>query len=461
MTTLHDRLADLAADADAHADVREPVHVLWDRGRRYHRLRRGGTAAIVVAALAVVGGVVGTAELRADTTPAPAGSPVGVPERIFAPSPYLEGTEDGGSLGRLAVLLSTTRSGMWGSEQGYVGVSAATGEYRFLDLPDAAPDPGAVLSPDGSVVAYWTSGPTQDTPNTIDGEPPVTGVALYHPDTGDVVRHDIATEHGLGIETDLDWVATDTLLVRFTQYAGGEGDSEMDRSTSGAAPTLLWDVDEPDPRPAESREVRRGFWTEPSGHAGQVVTVHGERTFSVVALDAPRLPRRYRTDQVLSTSVSAGPGGQWAAAVWGGPGDRGRNPNVLVGAPFSSASTLGGEAAARIDLPQVPGSRRYAEVVGWLDGSTVLARARRGGYDGRTVLDAVDLRDGATGELVVGPPEGTGARWQVATDLLREPTVDAVEPPRPMSPRLTAGLTGLTVLGAAGALVLWRRRVRP
>lgn len=461
MSTLHDRLADLAGDADTRPETALPASGLWDRGRRYSRLRRGGTALIVVTAVAVLAGVLGTAQLRATPSPAPAGSPVGVPERIFAPSPYLEGTDQGGPLGRLAALVSTTRSGMWGSEQGYVGVSAATGEYRFLDLPDAAPDPGAVLSPDGSLVAYWTSGRTEGSPNTIDGLPPATGVALYDPATAEVVRHDITTEHGLGIESDLDWVATDTLLVRFTQYAGGEGDSEMDRSTSSAAPTLLWDVGEPEPRPAESREIRRGFWTEPSGDAGQVVTVHGEGTFSVVALDAPRSPRRYRTDQVLSTGVSVGPGATWAAAVWGGPGDRGRNPNVLVGAPFSTASTLGGEAAARIDLPRVSGSRRYAEVVGWLEESTVLARARRGGYDGRTVLDAVDLRDGATEELVVGPPEGTGAFWQVATELLSEPTVEAVEPPRPMSPRLTVGLTGLTVLCAVGALVLWRRRVRP
>lgn len=465
MSTLHDRLADLAADADARAGARAGARLdgpaavdgLWDRGRRYHRLRRGGTAAIVVTAVAVLAGVLGSAELRATPSPAPAGSRVGVPERIFAPSPFLEGTDDGGPLGRLAALVPAERSGLWGSDQGYVGVSAETGEYRFLDLPDAASSSRVVLSPDGTRVAYWATGPTDDTPNTNGGESPVTDVAVYDPATGDVARAGISTEHGLTDDT-LDWADEDTLLIAYGQYVGGDDDSQMEQSSGRHAPTLLWDVAQAEPRPATLRTIRGGMWWGRLGASGHVV-VEGtdEGRFSVVAVDDEVLTS-YRHEQNLSAAITAGPRGEWVAAVWGGPGDNGRNPNRLVGGRLPATS---GSAPTPVDLERVPGSRRYRAVVGWLDAHTVLALGSRGGYEGRTGIDAVDLRDGTTEELVTAPPMHEIGEWQVATALLAEPTVEAVEPPSPADPRRTAGFAGLTVVGALGALVLWRRRVRP
>jgi DNA-directed RNA polymerase specialized sigma24 family protein len=89
MSTLHDRLADLADEA-GHADGAPLGHDLWVQGRRWQRRRRVGAVAVagvLAAALIALGGVswqVGQPEeLR------PAGSPAGLPDRVWLPSAAL------------------------------------------------------------------------------------------------------------------------------------------------------------------------------------------------------------------------------------------------------------------------------------------------------------------------------------------------------------------------------------
>ena len=84
MTTLHDRLADLAASAPLEPAGAEGA-ALWDRGRRLHRLRRTGTAVVASAAVLALVGLGSMAWLRSPSAvePLPADSPGGVPDRVY------------------------------------------------------------------------------------------------------------------------------------------------------------------------------------------------------------------------------------------------------------------------------------------------------------------------------------------------------------------------------------------
>ena len=134
MTTLEDRLADLADDAPAG----EATPGLWERGLSLHRRRRRGTIAIAAAAVVALS-VLGVASWRmADADPAPAepGSDLRLPDRFFTPSKWLPGTDDEGPIGPLVAVAATERAG---AAYGMAAVST-TGEYRFLDLPSRAVD---------------------------------------------------------------------------------------------------------------------------------------------------------------------------------------------------------------------------------------------------------------------------------------------------------------------------------
>src|SRR5262245_59517516 len=181
MTRLQDRLADLAEDAPPP----RPAPELWDRGLRYRRRRWTGTAVVAaVAAVALL--VLGTATwLRSSSDePLPAGSPAAMPDHLYAASGWLPGTDRAGPLGPIAALVPTVRHTWTGDENGVVGVSATTGEYRFVDLPglavDDALDGSWSLSPDGRFIAYLYR---DDGAHVAPGA--ATGVALYDTSTGD------------------------------------------------------------------------------------------------------------------------------------------------------------------------------------------------------------------------------------------------------------------------------------
>src|SRR4051794_28700803 len=118
MTTLHDRLADLAEDAPSGG----PAPELWDRGRRYQRRRRtgGGVIAVVVAlALAALGGL---DWWRARPEPMPASGTPALPTKIWMPGKWLPGTDDAGPLGQLAAVQVATRGTWTGDTDGVAGV---------------------------------------------------------------------------------------------------------------------------------------------------------------------------------------------------------------------------------------------------------------------------------------------------------------------------------------------------
>lgn len=447
MTDLHEhlvRLADQAESPDHAATGRD----LWARGRRYQRRRRAGTAVIAGVAAALVLAIGSVTWQRGAQPPvvAPAGAPVGLPSQVYEPSRWLPGT-DGQPPGQLIAIMSAERGQWWGSEYETVGISAAAGEYRFLDLPDEASDTDPSLAPDGHHVAYWTTGPTTGSPNTAGGQSDtVAGVAVYDTVTGEVQRHPIETEHGLW-DSLLVWVDEDTLAIDFSQYAGGEGDSDMDQSSGREAPGLRWDLgSEPVPFPVVDG-LSVGLPAPPS--TGGRAAFYTEDGLGILSDDG--LVARGRTDAVDSQTVAVNPSGTLAVGV---AQRGGRNPNRVMVAAVPAAG--GGW-----DFEMLPDSDRSFRAVGWRDDDHVLVERRvGGGFSMRSGIYSVDARTGEA-DLLLEQPEGSfrGTRW--AGDLLGAPVVDRPEPPSPLDPRVTVGLLVVT-LGTAGFLIVrWRRRVEP
>lgn len=439
MTTLHDRLADLADLADT-APGALPDPDLWGRGRRYGRRRRMGTAVVVVATLALLGVVVGASELRSRSTVQPASptSTPALPTRLVHPSVWLEGTDDAGPLGPLAFAMRAGRGGWTGTSDGVVGVSATTGEYRFLDLPDLVPDDEIALAPDGRHLAYWYTGETRRSPNSDSG--PVIGLAVYDTTTGEVVRQHVPSDHGLMVNDRPVWVDRDRLVFSYAVYRGGDGDDEMDQSSGAHGPgLLLWE-------PASGETVllpaRWGTSVRATDRAGHLLMATGRRGRFVSVDDPEGAVRGAVSGSYMVGDLAVSSAG---AVAWP---KGGRHPNRLtVVAP-------GGEPRV------VPRSARTFAGVAWLDDQHVVVSRRLGAGYRRVGLFRVDVSSGESTLLLELPQKRWGPDVGLATDLLAVPTVDRPLPPEPMSPRLTTGL-GLTVLLAGlASFVLWRRRVR-
>lgn len=437
MTTLHDRLADLADDAPPGG----PVPDLWDRARRYHRQRRAGT---VVIAAAVVLGLLMLGSLdwwRSRPEPVPANGSPALPQHLWRPSKWLPGTDDAGPLGQLAAVEAATRGSWGGDQEGVVGISAVTGEYRYLDLPDVV-YPGferVALSPDGRHVAYWYRGETAKSPNSSSG--PTVGVAIYDSTTGDVVRHPVPTDHGLWAE-DLVWADSDRLVFRYLQYQGGDADDEMSQSSGGDDSGLLaWSLDT-----GEVTRLGRGQDVESSTGHGQLLLSGGRMTW--LDVDHPAQPIRFdMPDRGLMYIAAVDDRGERVAWPVGS-----RNPNTVA---------IGSVDGGRVVSTEVPDSGRTFRVRAWLDADHILVDRRAGPGFGRTALFDVDIRTGTSTEVLRYPMNNYGSGAVLARDLLDVPSVDRPAPPTPPDPRKLAGGAAALVLGGLGALVLWRRRVRP
>ncbi|MDP3893171.1 hypothetical protein, partial [Nocardioides sp.] len=185
----------------------DPPTGLWVRARRERLRDRVALAAVVCLLLVGTGLVVG---VPTAVTVSPAAQPVPqeqlhMPGRVYAPSPWLAGTDQTGPPGPLALIGSAKRS-EWlvGRRWSPVGISAVDGAYHFLDLPDRRDeDTPAVLSPDGLRVAYYLSG----TPQSPDAQSDLVGVGVYDVVTGEVSRHEVETTYGISADEVLTWSA--------------------------------------------------------------------------------------------------------------------------------------------------------------------------------------------------------------------------------------------------------------
>ncbi len=448
MTSLHERLTDLAdlGAPGGAVDPSEPA-AAWQRGVAFRRRRRVGTAAIVVVALALLTALSGTAFVRSDSVIAPAGSTpsAGLPDRFYEPSPWLAGTDDEGPLGQLAVILPADRGSWTGlDEREWVGVSATTGEYRFLDLPDRAE--GGELSPDGTRVAYWTTGPVTGTPNTSYGQALVIdGFAVHDSTSGETSRVPIESEHGLMLSSDdMYWADEDTLLIEHGRYLVGD---EAEDSPTGSGfgndfSWTVWSMTEDGPVLDSTLPERASVYAAAEGK------VLLDKNVLDLA-DGSRSAIKYSVPLLNVTALD--PSGT-RVALPGTGGKNNKTPSTLQVTSTDGTTTI------------VPDSARTYAVLAWSDDDHVVVWTRPQSAKNRAlpdpVVELIDVGDGTRQRLIDTHYVG-GNTFQLATDLLAAPTVAAVEPPRPLDPRWVAGGLASILVLAGVALVMWRRRVAP
>ncbi len=442
-TDLREQLEELA---DGLPPVRPPDD-LWSRGRRRQRRTRAVTTVVTLVAVLVVtlGGVLGSEWLRtAAPQPVAGRGRAAVPDRLETPSPRLPGTDEAGPIGPLAVIAGAERVTSWwgGTGNGLVGVSATTGEYRFLDLPDLAAtdvaDPldvsDPVLSPDGRRVGYWFG--------DADHPERVAGFAVYDTVTGDVSQQAVATKQGLYVQ-EMAWVDEDTLLLTYGQVVSREGDQDTGSVGGRGFGTWLW-------RPGGTpQRIRTG-----ADVLGSVVSTGGGRFVLSTGLELEwrDLASGERTRQVGLPDAAAGE----ADAV--GVDPTGRTVVALPQTATGSAGrllvgTVAGEESTT--FRPAPLDVSVFDVVGWSDWEHVLLR---GAHGSDAAVYAVDVRTGTHRLLVAEDRDRWGQFPDYATDLWAAGTVSRPAPDHVTDPRLTAVGAGLGALALAGVALAWRRR---
>jgi len=443
-TDLRERLELLAARAPEPAAPGETAD-LWRRGRARH-LRRTAAGVAATLVIALVAGV-GLSTLWSripDARPTGDTAKLVLPDRFFVPSPWLPGTDDKGPIGPLAAVVESDRRGWFGSGEALAGVSAASGEYRFLDLPDraeidgaAAPPLRAALSSDGRLLAYWSLGQPQGDPiGQPDGEPSIVGVTVYDTVGGSLEKVPIPTEHGLSPQG-LAW-AGDTLFFKAGQYQQGVFGAESSVRVEG---TWHW---RPSRQPVRDDTTDRlriegaapdGYMS--SGRRGYLV-VHEDGTRSVVAPE-----RSFTSTPVLS------PDGRLAVGI----SDPTPNGDNGLADPVAVVDT------STHQRHLIPGAMAF-EVLGWRDAAHIViatAAANRQQLE----ISAVDIGTGDTTPLSVRP-WNDGLPFVAASDVWSAAVSHVDQPPSPMDPRLRALWWTLGIAVVVGLVVLLRRRrVRP
>jgi hypothetical protein len=477
-STLHDLLEELAAGATAGRAVGEPGADLWRAGRRHARVRRLGTVVIAAAAVLALAAT-GAITWHHTRYPAPASTPSGaghLPSRLYPQvSPHLPGTASAGPLGQLAALIQADRQGWGGKHHGFVGVSATTGTYRFLDLPGLVQADAHVssplLAPDGEHVFYWSNdGTIAGAAGESDRAANVAGFAVYDTTTGTVVQHPIATVHGLAPEDGEAWLDATHVLLTYGQVMGG-ADDVVASSSSDHYASYIWDIGTG--TVTQARGVPYAAQVLGSDRSGQVVMEDNRTLLVDPATGAKAAYRSHWGDigQIGSYRVALTARGR---AAYAGP-YRNAKGRLIQGVP-GQLMVIGPHDRTPTLVP-IPDQDTFG-VAGWLDashvaavlchGNTALMSRRRGDPSVRTAeaISSVDVRTGVTTDLVrfvvsAGPfddDECGDGDAQVATTLLTSPTRDFPPPPRPWSPWVPTGLGGGIALAAGLGLWAWRRR---
>lgn len=454
MDELGGALKELARQAQAPTPV-DPA-ALWRQGRSRVRRRR-----IAIAATAVVIAVLGSlAVVRPEPRVVmPAGSPhtPAIPENIYRPNRFLARVSDEGPPGPLAVMASTTGDenhafGMW------FGISATTGVYRSLDLPDRASDSPMRLSPDGTRIAYWVTGPTRKKDfgprtNMNAGGPlpdkPLGGVAVYDTRDGSVIRHLIPSDYGLRAEdtTSLSWLGDRDLVFSYSTATG--------TNTFMGQGAHLWIPGVSAPRRLAGGPFAQA-WYVPAFPPARFVMMNGE-VAPYVVVDRQARPTgpviRTREGDEVPDSVSFSP--RWVVKL--GVTHSPSVSQVLAGVP-----TRGG---GEIELSPI-GKIVFPHFLGWQSASRLLvsaAPAKVQEADGTEIraLYSVDLDAKTVHRVGRVDVDLDDANVQVASSLVGQPMVHGRKPPSLFDVFRVPGAIGLGVLVAGGtAWFLVRRRRR-
>ncbi len=437
-----DRLQRLAAGAPG-AGV-DPDR-LWTRGRR----RQGRRAASVVAAILVAGvvaaGVTPSVLARADRPVVAASERLVLPDVLRAPGgwePAFDATPR-----RLSAVGVGRRSSLWSSSAALWGVSAATGEARWLDLPDAVPSAAATaqLSADGRRLAYLVTGEVPDEPLSMgatEDDAPVVGVAVLDLETGDLDRWDVDSEHGLAVDG-LVW-AGDVLW-----WQGGPVVPLGGGASSGVLSIRTWDVTTGKRTDLSRRDPRGAIYLSEPGHAPEgFVTL--PRTFRLQQVTRDRDPVDLRMDLPAGAPSTASlvdpqmaPDGERAAALM-----------IARSMDYDDTAAkelvVGEVTDGTVTLQPVDGDGAQS-LLGWRSELEVITSSPSRVDDNGVVQNArVSVVDTTTGETsalleVVGALPVSVAAEAWAGEVVPSPDAPLAPDPR---------VVGLVLVG--GALLVWR-----
>lgn len=452
---LKDRLTDLVD----HTPSGTPPPDLWSRGVRRRRIGQAATS-VLVAALVLVLGAGGLA-WRADRAVEPA-SPQGqatFPDRFFAPSPWLHTFSR--PPGQLVAILPAERKSLLHTHQGVVGITARGNVYGFLDLPSSAiassgSDAGLAVSPQGSRVAFWVTGPTAGRPNTLmNGGQVVTGVGTYDTVTGQTLVHQVPSAHGLEPSL-LTWTDDSTLVFGFGRIHNDGTDGTSHATYTG---TYVWSADasEPSELPTDVLPPYPDAWSSGAAH-GMLLTSGYQRRWWLLDPLAPQTVRRFAVRSRARMPVLS-PDLREIGAVEQHAVDEGYYWLLAANIP---ARTSAGAAV----FHRVPVGKQWFATVGWAGNDDLVALRRLTGVrqvstgDVMAELDRVQVATGTYTRLA-DVEEGANVADPyselVATSYLDAPVVKATAPDSPWGERWVALLGAL---GAAVTFLLWRRRGR-
>ncbi|MFN8195461.1 MAG: hypothetical protein U0R80_14410 [Nocardioidaceae bacterium] len=448
------RIGDTAPEVSVPADT-------WARGRRARLRDRVVTAGVVVAVLALVGGVAWVGVLRPRLAPPVDGSSApGVPSTIHTvPYRVLDKMDPDVRVGLTAAAFATERGDV-------ITVSASDGSHhrlrlsRLLDddwrMSKAMTDDGswAVLSPDGRMLAYAWEVPA-------DGSPVPTGVSILDLTTGQ--ERSVTDLHGgagvwamdLTWSPDGRWLAWSGLVTKSWQAS---------RRSYGDAAFGLIDV--------------RG------GDSVQATMKQGR--FDGVLVGDDGLLRLLGAGKSTKTPPWAEPiPGSTAGAGAAGSAIAPGAESMLLGsngAPVSSLTFLTDHQRAVVQVapPHSGADHLSVRALGWIDATHAVAEVvyltdnePPGGYtwDGRRLVLVTLDRDERSardiGQILADDSSPTVINLSIATDLmtLDRPTVERPEPDWPWSPERRWAVWGgsAALLVAAVLLVrgLARRRRLP
>ncbi len=447
-TDLHEGLRRLADEQP----IGKPSADLWTRGLRRSRRRRaaGALGAVAAAVIAVLVLLSVDTSLVAKPTPAPVDVPASrlhLPDRIFAPSRWMAGTD--GPPGPLAVLSEAKRASSWfGTSSSWFGISAADGSYHWVSLPHIDPRLRPVLSPDGTKIGYALAGQPSGRSDSQ-----AVGFAIYDTTTGRVRTWRIPTRHGLAVDVFPDRAGWTPDSHWFAVYYGQlhHHGAESDGYRTLAFPT--------NGRPfltLPARSPGRGF-----GLAGRhSITWVGSEGGQVHVAAPGTKPRSFAVQPVPDGGPWISPDGQRFVVMATGPTDGGGSTDRF----YVGHVPPPGRVAAVRQLHLLNPVQEGIGILGWRDAEHVLVDSfvpRKPGdrFPGTGPrLAVINVRTDAVHEAIRRPAVGELlSEPQVAAQLLSHRLVPGVRPPDGVDPRLPAG-------GAAGILVLtvlgirfWRR----
>ena len=425
-----DRLERLAA----HAPVRglDP-DAAWTRGRRRQRLHQVAVAASIVL-LAGLGAVVAAPLARLADPPVaatPSRSGPRLPDVIREPGGWEPAF--GKAPGPLAAVGTGERSGWLSSTPALWGVSAVTGESRFLDLPGAA-GTDAALNPAGTRLAYWVTEGEAGAPG-VDGRRATTGVAIRDLTTGDESRWDAATQNGMA-SGELVW-SGNTLWIRTGAF------DDADR-TSYRDATWTWSG-VGDPRPSSSTTGRFTLLGAQSLPNGLVLNNGaGAKQIRMIIGETPSTPVRLVTEGSVSTPVVS-PDGRLVAGVAQPP----RTINAGMDLPLV-VGTIAGREAAMEPLSPVEAE----QVLGWRS-NTVAVVGSSVDEDGDEVPDVFRASTVSTADLEVAHLFDVVGNLPLtfAADVWAGDVVEAPPAPFAPDPRLLAACAAMSIVFCVS---LWR-----